>query len=250
MLELHQEIFHAAKSASPVTWYNAIFGSGLELVCSGVPTSFASSVLLAHNDNIGNKRSVSNGQWLHNTSYVRKLQPMNIQGRLFSLFLELRQQGRASALRIDFELAVYRYLLFPGSRRAATQRPARLRSQPGALSKRSFTAYCKKEMLIACISERAKRLACPLTARARDRETLEQCGFFRAKLARGKRPTVMAIRLADRRAVQAPEVGAVAQLYRREAIVPPLRKSCEPRRRTAHGRSRTCRAVRRLLWPI
>jgi len=68
----------------------------------------------------------------------------------------------------------------------------------------------KREMLIACISERAKRLDVPAVLPVlRDRETLEQVlASFGAKLVREvSDPTVIAVfRLAIAEAVHAPEV--------------------------------------------
>src|SRR2546430_15500223 len=80
------------------------------------------------------------------------------------------------------------------------------------VSKRELYALVgnKQEMLIACISERAKRLDVPADLpEVRDRETLEQVlASFGAKLVREvSDPTVIALfRLAIGEAVQAPEV--------------------------------------------
>src|SRR5439155_26764462 len=80
------------------------------------------------------------------------------------------------------------------------------------VSKRELYALVgnKQEMLIACISERAKRFEVPPDLPVvRDRETLAQVlTFFGAKLVREvSDPTVIAVfRLAVGEAVQAPEV--------------------------------------------
>src|SRR2546430_8707548 len=81
-----------------------------------------------------------------------------------------------------------------------------------SVSKRELYALVgnKQEMLIACISERAKRLDVPADLPVLpDRETLEQVlASFGAKLVREvSDPTVIALfRLAIGEAVQAPEV--------------------------------------------
>src|SRR6266498_6130794 len=80
------------------------------------------------------------------------------------------------------------------------------------VSKRELYALVgnKQEMLIACISERAKRFDVPADLPVpRDRETLEQVlASFGTKLVREvSDPTVIAVfRLAIAEAVQAPEV--------------------------------------------
>src|SRR5580704_9013106 len=80
------------------------------------------------------------------------------------------------------------------------------------VSKRELYALVgnKQEMLIACISERAKRFGVPADLPVlRDRETLEQVlASFGTKLVREvSDPTVIAVfRLAIAEAVQAPEV--------------------------------------------
>src|SRR5947208_13664877 len=82
----------------------------------------------------------------------------------------------------------------------------------GRVSKRELYALVgnKQEMLIACISERAKRLDVPADLPVlRDRETLEQVlASFGAKLVREvSDPAVIAVfRLAIGEAVQAPEL--------------------------------------------
>jgi AcrR family transcriptional regulator len=86
----------------------------------------------------------------------------------------------------------------------------------------------KQEMLIACISERAKRLDVPADLPAlRDRETLEQVlASFGTKLVREvSDPTVIAVfRLAIAEAVQAPEVAHAVNSIGREASRAALRK--------------------------
>src|SRR6201982_1220360 len=83
------------------------------------------------------------------------------------------------------------------------------------VSKRELYALVgnKQEMLIACISERAKRLDVPPDLPVlRDRETLAQVlTSFGTKLVREiSAPTVIAVyRLAIAEAVQAPEVARV-----------------------------------------
>ena len=98
------------------------------------------------------------------------------------------------------------------------------------VSKRELYALVgnKQEMLIACISERAKRLDVPADLPAlRDRETLEQVlASFGTKLVREvSEPTVIAVfRLAIGEAVQGPEVARVLDSIGREACRAALRK--------------------------
>ena len=86
----------------------------------------------------------------------------------------------------------------------------------------------KQEMLIACISERAKRFDVPADLPVlRDRETLEQVlASFGTKLVREvSDPTVIAVfRLATAEAVQAPEVARALDSTGREASRAALRK--------------------------
>jgi AcrR family transcriptional regulator len=86
----------------------------------------------------------------------------------------------------------------------------------------------KQEMLIACISERAKRFDVPADLPVlRDRETLEQVlATFGMKLVREvSDPTVIAVfRLAIAEAVQAPEVARALNSIGREASRAALRK--------------------------
>jgi len=98
------------------------------------------------------------------------------------------------------------------------------------VSKRELYALVgnKQEMLIACISERAKRLDVPADLpMLRDRETLAQVlASFGTKLVReGSDPTVIAVfRLAIAEAVQAPEVARALNSIGRETSRAALRK--------------------------
>jgi AcrR family transcriptional regulator len=99
-----------------------------------------------------------------------------------------------------------------------------------SVSKRELYALVgnKQKMLIACISERAKRFGVPADLPALgDRETLEQVlASFGAKLVREiSDPTVIAVfRLAIAEAVQAPEVARALNSIGREASRAALRK--------------------------
>jgi AcrR family transcriptional regulator len=98
------------------------------------------------------------------------------------------------------------------------------------VSKRELYALVgnKQEMLIACISERAKRLEVPAELPVlRDRETLAQVlTSFGTKLVREvSDPTVTAVfRLAIGEAVQAPEVARALNSIGREASRAALRE--------------------------
>ena len=98
------------------------------------------------------------------------------------------------------------------------------------VSKRELYALVgnKQEMLIACISQRAKRLDVPADLPAlHDRETLAQVlTSFGTKLVREvSDPTVIAVfRLAIAEAVQAPEVARALNSIGREASRAALRK--------------------------
>ena len=98
------------------------------------------------------------------------------------------------------------------------------------VSKRELYALVgnKQEMLMACISERAKRLEVPADLPVlRDRETLERVlASFGTKLVREiSDPTVIAVfRLAIAEAVQAPEVARALNSIGREASRAALRK--------------------------
>ena len=98
------------------------------------------------------------------------------------------------------------------------------------VSKRELYALVgnKQQMLIACISERAKRLDVPAELPVlRDRETLEQVlASFGTKFVREvSDPTVIAVfRLAIAEAVQAPEVARTLNSIGRETSRAALRK--------------------------
>ena len=98
------------------------------------------------------------------------------------------------------------------------------------VSKRELYALVgnKQEMLIACITERAKRFSVPADLPVlRDRRTLEQVlASFGTKLVREvSDPTVIAVfRLAIAEAVQAPEVARTLDSIGREASRAALRK--------------------------
>jgi AcrR family transcriptional regulator len=98
------------------------------------------------------------------------------------------------------------------------------------VSKRELYALVgnKQEMLIACISERAKRFDVPADLPVlRDRETLEQVlASFGTKLVREiSDPAVIAVfRLAIAEVVQAPEVARALNSIGREASRAALRK--------------------------
>jgi AcrR family transcriptional regulator len=98
------------------------------------------------------------------------------------------------------------------------------------VSKRELYALVgnKQEMLVACISERAKRLVAPADLPVlRDRETLAQVLVsFGTKFVREvSDPTVIAVfRLAIGEAVQAPEVARALDSIGREAGRAALRK--------------------------
>src|SRR5260370_13279378 len=100
----------------------------------------------------------------------------------------------------------------------------------GRVSKRELYALVgnKQEMLIACISERAKRLDVPADLPVlRDRETLAQVlASFGTKFVREvSDPTVIAVfRLAIAEAVQAPEVARALNSIGRETSRAALRK--------------------------
>ncbi len=98
------------------------------------------------------------------------------------------------------------------------------------VSKRELYALVgnKQEMLIACISERAKRLNVPSDLPVlRDRETLEQvlASFGTKLVAEISDPAVIGVfRLAIAEAVQAPEVARTLNSIGREASRAALRK--------------------------
>src|SRR5258708_16977748 len=99
----------------------------------------------------------------------------------------------------------------------------------------------KQEMLIACISERAKRLDVPADLPVlRNRETLEQVltSFGTKFVHEVSDPAVIAVfRLAIAEAVQAPEVAPALNSIEREASPAALRKTMALRQpaRLLHG---------------
>jgi len=107
------------------------------------------------------------------------------------------------------------------------------------VSKRELYALVgnKQEMLIACISERAKRLDVPADLPVmRDRETLEQVlASFGTKFVREvSDPTVIAVfRLAIAEAVQAPKWRVRSTLEDERQAAPPCVKSWPGPRRPA-----------------
>jgi len=98
------------------------------------------------------------------------------------------------------------------------------------VSKRELYALVgnKQEMLIACISERAKRFSVPANLPVlRDRDTLEQVlASFGTKLLRevSDRTVIAVFRLAISEVVQAPEVARALDSIGREAGRAALRK--------------------------
>lgn len=110
------------------------------------------------------------------------------------------------------------------------RRPARLRSPAARVSKRELYALVgnKQEMLIACITERARRLEVPADLPVpRDRETLGHVlSSFGTKIVREvSDPAVIAVfRLAIAEAVHAPEVARALDSIGRETRRVALRK--------------------------
>jgi AcrR family transcriptional regulator len=125
------------------------------------------------------------------------------------------------------------------------------------VSKRELYALVgnKQEMLIACISQRAKRLDVPADLPAlHDRETLEQVlTSFGTKFVREiSDPTVIAVfRLAIAEAVQAPEVARALNSIGREASRAALRKIMAQAQRSGLLTSRPAELAEQfagLLW--
>src|ERR1700686_3241842 len=120
------------------------------------------------------------------------------------------------------------------------------------VSKRELYALVgnKQEMLIACISARAKRLDVPADLPVlRDRETLKQVlASFGTKFVREvSDPAVIAVfRLAIAEAVQAPEVARALNSIGREASRAALRKTMA--RAQASGLLAGRRAARAPPW--
>jgi AcrR family transcriptional regulator len=136
------------------------------------------------------------------------------------------QGGDETAVRERILEAAFRAFMKSGYATASTLEIA----TRARVSKRELYALVgnKQEMLIACISERARRFDAPSDLPVlRDRETLEQVlASFGTKLVREvSDPTVIAVfRLAIAEAVQAPEVARALNSKGREASRAALRK--------------------------
>ncbi len=136
------------------------------------------------------------------------------------------------------------------------RRPARLRSPRSArVSKRELYALVgnKQEMLIACISARARRLQVPADFPVpHDRETLAHVlASFGTQLVREiTDPTVIAVfRLAIAEAVHAPEVAQALDSIGRETSRAALRQIMAQAQASgllSRPSCRTCRTVRRV----
>jgi AcrR family transcriptional regulator len=140
---------------------------------------------------------------------------------------KLRQKGGdESAVRKRILEAAFAAFMKSGYAAASTLEIA----TRARVSKRELYALVgnKQEMLIACISERAKRLDVPADLPVlRDRQTLKQVlASFGTKFVREvSDPTVIAVfRLAIAEAVQAPEVARALNSIGREASRAALRK--------------------------
>ena len=137
-----------------------------------------------------------------------------------------RQKGGDEAVRDRILEAAFAAFMKSGYATASTLEIA----TRARVSKRELYALVgnKQEMLIACISKRAKRLVVPADLPAlRDRETLAQVlASFGTKFVREvSDPTVIAVfRLAIAEAVQAPEVARALNSIGREASRAALRK--------------------------
>jgi AcrR family transcriptional regulator len=137
-----------------------------------------------------------------------------------------RQKGGKEAARERILEAAFAAFMKSGYATASTLEIA----TRARVSKRELYALVgnKQEMLIACISERAKRLEVPADLPApRDRETLAQVlASFGTKFVREvSDPAVIAVfRLAIGEAVQAPEVARALNSIGREASRAALRK--------------------------
>jgi AcrR family transcriptional regulator len=134
--------------------------------------------------------------------------------------------GDETAVRERILEAAFRAFMKSGYAAASTLEIA----TRARVSKRELYALVgnKQEMLIACISERAKRFDVPANLPVlRDRETLAQVlTSFGTKLVREvSDPTVLAVfRLAIAEAAQAPEVARALDSIGREASRAALRK--------------------------
>jgi AcrR family transcriptional regulator len=137
-----------------------------------------------------------------------------------------RQKGGDTAVRERILEAAFAAFMKSGYAMASTLDIA----TRARVSKRELYALVgnKQEMLIACISKRAKRLDVPANLPVlRDRETLEQVlASFGTKFVREvSDPAVIAVfRLAIGEAVQAPEVARALNSIGREASRAALRK--------------------------
>jgi AcrR family transcriptional regulator len=137
-----------------------------------------------------------------------------------------RQEGEETAVRQRILEAAFAAFMESGYATASTLEIA----TRARVSKRELYALVgnKQEMLIACISERAKRFDVPADLPVlRDRETLEQVlASFGTKLVREiSDPTVIAVyRLAIAEAVQAPEVAHALNSIGRKASRAALRE--------------------------
>jgi AcrR family transcriptional regulator len=137
-----------------------------------------------------------------------------------------RQKGGDEAVRERILEAAFAAFMKSGYAAASTLEIA----TRARVSKRELYALVgnKQEMLIACISKRAKRFDVPADLPVlRDRETLEQVlTSFGTQLVREiSEPTVIAVfRLAIAEAVQAPEVARALNSIGREASRAALRK--------------------------
>src|SRR5437867_5780976 len=137
-----------------------------------------------------------------------------------------RNAGDAAAVRGRIVDAAFAAFTKNGYARTSTLEIA----TRARVSKRELYALVgnKQEMLIACISERAKRFDVPADLPVlRDRETLEQVLVsFGTKLVREvSDPTVIAVfRLAIAEAVQAPEMARALDSIGREESRAALRK--------------------------
>ena len=137
-----------------------------------------------------------------------------------------RQQGGETAVRERILEAAFAAFMKRGYATASTLEIA----TRARVSKRELYALVgnKQKMLIACISERARRFDVPADLPAlRDRKTLAQVlASFGMKLVREvSDPTVIAVfRLAIAEAVQAPEVARALNSIGREASRAALRK--------------------------
>jgi AcrR family transcriptional regulator len=137
-----------------------------------------------------------------------------------------KESGDETAVRKRILEAAFRAFMKSGYAAASTLEIA----TRARVSKRELYALVgnKQKMLIACISERAKRLEVPADLPVpRDRETLAQLlASFGTKLVREvSDPTVIAVfRLAIAEAVHAPEVARALDSTGREASRAALRK--------------------------